>query len=192
MTGLVTAASSGASNGQRLLVMAGLLALVVLGWLLMWRGWRRRGARQADLPALPPLPQEPGRQLLPEPVTAVYVGTTTSGRWLDRIVARGLGAPADAVVNVTAKGVVIARGIGQEPVWIPAETLRGWAWAHGLAGRVVPGESVLVLTWEHGGLTLDTGLFPRLGADRAALAEAVGRLAPSGSTDSTDNAGSPS
>ncbi|HSF26923.1 MAG TPA: hypothetical protein VLC50_05330, partial [Actinomycetes bacterium] len=65
--------------------------------------------------------------------------------------------------------------------WIPAETLRGWGWAHGLAGRVVPGESLLVLTWEHGGTSLDTGVFPRAAADRSALAEAVGALLPAGS-----------
>ena len=68
-----------------------LVALVVLVYLAMWRGWRRRAAKH-DLPPLVPAPPV---SELPEAKLAVgarYFGTTLSGDWLDRVIAHGLGA----------------------------------------------------------------------------------------------------
>src|SRR3954470_1646932 len=78
-----------------------LFAILLLAYLGMWRGWRRR-AHKHDLP---PLVEEPAVADLP-PATlqsgARYFGTTTSGSWLDRVVARGLGARSSCRLSLSA------------------------------------------------------------------------------------------
>jgi hypothetical protein len=131
------------------LILFGVLALAYLG---MWRGWRRR-ARRHDVP---PLVEVPG-----EPVAAVlqgsgrYFGTTTAGDWLDRVVARRLGSRSPCELALGDAGVDVVRPAGS--FRIPASALRGARLARGIAGKVVPPHGVLVLTWQHGDLLLDSG-----------------------------------
>jgi hypothetical protein len=131
-----------------------LVALVVVVYLAMWRGWRGRAAKH-DLPPLVPTP--PVAEL-PEPKLAGgarYFGTTTSGDWLDRVVAHGLGARSSCRLNLSAEGLDVVRLAGS--FRIPADALRGARHDQGIAGKVVPPHGVLVVTWQHGDLTLDTG-----------------------------------
>ena len=131
-----------------------LLAFVLVLYLLMWRGWRRR-ARKHDLP---PLVEAPAVADLPEPkliAGARSFGTTVSGDWLDRVVARGLGARSSCRLNLSGEGLDVIRLAGS--FRIPAEALRGARRDQGIAGKVVPPNGVLVVTWRHGDLTLDTG-----------------------------------
>ncbi len=131
-----------------------LVALVVLVYLAMWRGWRGR-AKKHDLPALVPTPQVSD---LPEAKLAGgarYFGTTVSGDWLDRVVAHGLGARSSCRLNLSADGLDVFRLAGS--FRIPAAALRGARHDQGIAGKVVPPHGVLVVTWQHGDLTLDTG-----------------------------------
>jgi hypothetical protein len=131
-----------------------LLALVVVLYALMWRGWRRRGTKH-DLPPLVPAP--PVAEL-PEPKLvggARYFGTTVAGDWLDRVVARGLGPRSGCRLNLSAEGLDVIRLAGS--FRIPAAALRGARHDQGIAGKVVPPHGVLVVTWQHGDLTLDTG-----------------------------------
>ncbi len=131
-----------------------MLGVVVLAYLAMWRGWRRRAGRH-DLPPLEPLP--PVAEL-PEPKLAGgarYFGTTVSGDWLDRVVARGLGARSSCRLQLSGQGLDVVRLAGS--FRIPAPALRGARHDQGIAGKVVPPHGLLVVTWRHGDLTLDSG-----------------------------------
>jgi hypothetical protein len=160
------------SRALAVLVLA--LALVSI-YVAMWRGWRRRAASQAQLPALPAaLPQAIA---LIGPVEAIYVGTTSAGDWLDRIVVRSLGRRSQASVVVTAAGVVVDRS--PEPqIVIPRSALREVRTDRTGAHRATWTEQLLVLTWVHGGHRLETVLRPRRHGELAPLATAAASLVP--------------
>jgi hypothetical protein len=131
-----------------------LFAVLLLAYAGMWRGWRRRGRKHH----LPPLVPTPAVAELPEAELtggARYFGTTVAGDWLDRVVARGLGARSSCRLSLSAEGVDVVRLAGS--FRIPAAALRGARHDQGIAGKVVPPHGLLVVTWEHGGYTLDTG-----------------------------------
>jgi len=131
-----------------------LFALLLLGYVGMWRGWRRRAGKH-DLPPLVPAPNVAD---LPEPTLqagARYFGTTVSGDWLDRVVARGLGARSSCRLSLSGEGLDVIRLAGS--FRIPASALRGARHDQGIAGKVVPPHGVLVVTWQQGDLLLDTG-----------------------------------
>ena len=141
-------------NAPRWLPVLLLLALVLLVYLGMWRGWRRRRGRHD----LPPLVETPPVAQLPTPrlqAGARYFGTTTSGEWLDRVVARGLGPRSSCRLSLSTAGLDVIRLAGS--FRIPASALRGARHDQGIAGKVVPPHGVLVVTWQHGDHLLDTG-----------------------------------
>ncbi len=129
-----------------------LFGVLLLAYLGMWHGWRKR-ARKHDLPPLPEPPAE-----LPAPLVqadARYFGTTTSGNWLDRVVAHGLGSRSSCRLSLSAQGLDVVRPAGS--FRIPAAALRAARHDQGLAGKVVPPHGLLVVTWQHGDLILDSG-----------------------------------
>jgi hypothetical protein len=144
-----------AASASELAVPVSILALVVvLAYLGMWRGWKRRG-RKHDLPELvpaPPVAELPEAKLQGG---ARYFGTTVSGDWLDRVVARGLGTRSEARLVLSNEGLDVVRLAGS--FRIPASALRGARHDQGIAGKVVPPHGVLVVTWQHGDLLLDSG-----------------------------------
>ena len=157
------------------------LLLVVL--LVFWRmraGWRARTRRSSALvPSLPVAPAELGAARL-APVDATYVSTTRAGDWLDRVTAQGLGVRSPAQVAVFDSGVRISRQ-GATDLFVPASALRGATGAPGMAGKVVGGEGLVVLTWQadtDDPRGLDTGLRPKHAADRERLLAAVETLIP--------------
>lgn len=129
----------------RTLLVVACLLLFTLCLLGMRRGWRHRARRQSDVAQLPPPPVDPGVALL-EPMTGLYVGSTTAGLWQDRVVARELGVRADAVTTLTAAGVLIDR-TGAPPVFIPAQTIVGAGVGAGLAGKVLGPGGLLIIRW---------------------------------------------
>lgn len=157
------------------------LLLVVL--LLLWgmrAGWRARTRRSAALvPALPQAPPQLGAERLAT-LDAVYVSTTRAGDWLDRVTAQGLGVRSPAQVTVFDAGVRITRQ-GATDLFVPAAALRGATGAPGMAGKVVGGEGLVVLTWQADPADprgLDTGLRPKHTADRERLLAALQTLTP--------------
>lgn len=131
-----------------------LFALLALAYVGMYHGWKRRG-RKHDLP---PLVEAPPEAELPAPrlqAGARYFGTTLNGDWLDRVVARGLGARSSCRVSLSTQGLDVIRAAGS--FRIPAEALRGARHDQGIAGKVVPPHGVLVVSWRHGDYLLDTG-----------------------------------
>lgn len=131
-----------------------LLLVLVLAYLGMWLGWRRR-SRKHDLPPLVPAPQVADLPPARLQGGARYFGTTVSGDWLDRVVARGLGARSTARLSLSSEGLDVIRLAGS--FRIPAAALRGARHDQGIAGKVVPPHGLLVVTWQHGDLLLDTG-----------------------------------
>jgi hypothetical protein len=147
-----------------------LIALCVAGglYLLMWRGWRKRGGKHD----LPPLPVAPAIGDLPAAKLqsgARYFGTTVSGEWLDRIVAHGLGARSSCRLNLSDEGLDVIRMAGS--FRIPAAAIKGARHDQGIAGKVVPPHGLMIVTWQHGDLMLDTGF--RLQSDDITAAHNV-------------------
>lgn len=131
-----------------------MFALLLLAFVGMWFGWRRRGTRH-DLPPLVPAPAVADLPPARLQGGARYFGTTVSGDWLDRVVVHGLGARSTARLCLSPEGLDVIRLAGS--FRIPASALRGARHDMGIAGKVVPPHGVLVVTWQHGDLTLDTG-----------------------------------
>jgi hypothetical protein len=153
------------------------LLLVPLVWGLMYRGWRARGRRQADVaePAVAP----PGGDVGPdavEPVEGVYVSTVRHGDWLDRVVAHGLGARSEVTVEAGRAGVWLRRS-GARDVFIPAADLRGVTRSRGQAGKFTVEEAMIVLTWRSGTADLDTAVRPREWQRAAELERRLAALA---------------
>ena len=155
------------------------LVVVVVLWG-MRAGWNARTRRSAALvPSLPEAPADLGAPRL-GPVDATYVSTTRAGDWLDRVTAQDLGVRSPAQVAVFDSGVRITRQ-GATDLFVPATALRGATGAPGLAGKVVGGEGLVVLTWQADAADprgLDTGLRPKHAADRERLLAALTTLTP--------------
>ena len=107
---------------------------------------------------LPPLVQAPPISQLPEAklqAGARYLGTTTRGDEPARVTARGLGARSSCRLSLSAEGLDVIRLAGSFRV--PSAALRGGRRDDGFAGKPVPPHGVLVVSWQHGDLLLDTG-----------------------------------
>lgn len=132
-------------------ILALLLGLAYFG---MWLGWRRRG-RKHDLPELVPAPAV--ADLPPAKLEAGgrYFATTVTGDWLDRVVAQGLGPRSMVRLRLSRDGIDVIR-VG-DSFRIKADALRGARHEQGIAGKVVPPHGILVVTWQHGDLVLDSG-----------------------------------
>lgn len=158
---------------QRLLLTALVVVVVGLAVLGMWRGWRNRGRRQADLAELPPVPADRGPLLAR--AEGRYIGTVRSGAWLDRVVAHGLGPVGEAALEVTSAGVLLDR-VGAEPVFIPVADLIGSGTGKGLAGEVVERDGLAIIGWRLGDARLDTGFRATSAADQRAALSALATL----------------
>ncbi|MFD8155178.1 hypothetical protein ACFV28_31075 [Streptomyces sp. NPDC059720] len=134
--------------------VVGLALFVALVYWLMREGWKWRGTLQGDLPELPTAPDDPGLARLT--MTGRYHGSTTAGQWLDRIVARGLGARSRAELTLTDAGLDVVRP-GASDFFVPAAALREARLDKGIAGKVLTEGGLLVVTWEHGDRLIDSG-----------------------------------
>ncbi|TCC23043.1 hypothetical protein [Kribbella speibonae] len=149
----------------------GTLLVLAAGYFGMYRGWRNRQSRQADLAPLPTAPETTTRG-----VEGVYVATTSAGDWMDRIAVHELGVRATADLAVSEAGLIFHRQ-GAADVFIPADHLTGVRTDRGIAGKVTAEKSgLVVVTWTHDGRELDTGFRPRRKADTAALTASISTL----------------
>jgi hypothetical protein len=156
-----------------------LFALLGLAYLGMWRGWRRRGARH-ELPPLVEVPADlPAADLQSD---ARYFGSTVSGDWLDRVVARGLGTRSTCRLSLSGEALDVVRPSGA--FRIPATALRAARHDQGIAGKVVPPHGLLVVTWQHGDYLLDSG-FRLTAADLSGGARAATTKGPDKSVGET-------
>ncbi|WP_169165413.1 hypothetical protein [Cellulomonas taurus] len=151
--------------------------LCVLGaalLVLMVVGWRRRVRATSDVAAPPTTPADPGAPLTDE-LVGTYVSSTRSGDWLDRIAAHGFGVRSVVAVRVWDTGVELRRRAAPD-VFIARADLLAVGTSGGMAGKVVGGDGLTILTWQHGAHRLDTGLRLRHPADALTLREAVTNL----------------
>lgn len=149
----------------------GTLAVIALAYFGMFKGWRHRQQRQADLAELPAVPE-----ITAEGVEGVYVATTTAGDWMDRIAVQELGVRSVADLVVTEAGLLFRRR-GAADLFIPAERVTEVRTDRGIAGKVTPESSgLVVVTWQHDGRDLDTGFRPRRKADTATLTSSISTL----------------
>lgn len=162
---------------ERLALTLVMVAIIGLACYGMWRGWRNRAGRQADLAELPSPPAQPGT-LLAAADGGRYIGTVRDGDWLDRIVAHGLGAPGRGSLTVTADGLRLDRD-GEVSVYIPAPALLAATTGKGLAGEVLENDGIAVFTWRLGDTAVATGFRADRAADqRAVLDAAAGLITP--------------
>lgn len=173
--------------GERILWTGICLAFVLVVYLLMWRAWKRRGRKQAGIPELAEIPDDPGTPQLP-PLTGRYFGTTQAGDWLERVVARGLGTRSAAELTLTDRGLVVERP-GAAGFFVPAADLRGARADRAIAGKVMPEGGLLVVTWAHGDQTYDSGFRSHHVADHDEWIAAITArsAAPSGSNATTNH-----
>ena len=139
----------------RTLLTLGLLLAFLGCLLLMRRGWRRRAARQAGLPALPEPPATLGADVVPA-LEGLYLGTTLAGEWLQRIAAQGLGGRATARLRLVPEGLVVLRE-GEPDAFVPRADLLGASVVDAHAGKWIGEGGVLLVTWRLGDTEVDSG-----------------------------------
>jgi len=145
-------------------LVAGLIALALWG---MRRGWQGRVARHGSMaePAAFDARASSG-------VPGLYLGTSISGDWLDRVAVHELGVRSRASFHLVDGGVGIRRD-GARSFLIPASAVRGVRTDRGVAGTVRGKDSVIVVTWMLADDVLDTGIRADDGADHAALLDGL-------------------
>jgi len=138
---------------MRTLLVLVCVALVLLTFLGMSRGWRNRMARQAVLPALPPVPGDLFGEVLR--ADGLYVGTSYASSWQDRVVHGGLGERAAATAVLYPSGLLLNRD-GTAPLFLPRECWIEARLAPGLVGKVMGEGGLLTVRWQLGNALLDT------------------------------------
>jgi hypothetical protein len=178
-TALATAQGEGKHSAKvtdwadRIGWIVGLLLVIGLVYWLMRQGWQWRRTLQGGLPALPQAPGNPGEPLAR--LDGRYHGSTTAGQWLDRIVAHGLGVRSRTALTLTEQGLDVDR-TGAPGFFVPTAALRGARLDKGIAGKVLTEGGLLVVTWEHGGILIDSGFRSDRAADHPAWVEQINRL----------------
>lgn len=160
---------------ERIVLTLGVVALIGVVLVLMRWGWVRRGRRQSDIAALPPVPELPAAPGMGA-VPARYLGATRAGDWLDRVVVNGLGVPSAAQVTVDPEGVWVLRS-GAPDIFVASGEVVGVRHDRGIAGRVFESDGVLVITWRHGDQLVDLGLRVREPLAAESLRAAIASLA---------------
>jgi len=159
--------------------VAVVLVVIVLAWVLMYVGYRRRVARQAGIASPAAIPAPMAKRVETDGVEVVYVSTTAADDWLDRVAAHGLGARSAAQVLVGREGVAVLRH-GADDVFVPAADVRSVRRETMRAGKAVPGAGLLVWDWVLGDTLVSTAVHPRHDADRTALERGIRSLIPLG------------
>ena len=154
------------------LIMAALVALLIAFFIRQtMRGWLHRAQRQVELIGkLPPMPDTVGPAII-APTKGLYVGSTFSPSWQDRIAVGDLGYRSKAVLTRYPEGIMVQRS-GATPIWIPDESITAIRTERGIAGKALTHDGILAIRWKlPSGTEIDTGF---RGDDRRDLANWVG------------------
>ncbi|MEU3554045.1 PH-like domain-containing protein [Streptomyces fragilis] len=157
----------------RIAWVIGLALFVALVYWLMREGWKWRSTLQGDVAELPQAPEELGEPKLT--MSGRYHGSTEAGRWLDRIVAHGLGTRSRAELTLTDAGLVVGRP-GATDFFVPAGKLREARLDKGIAGKVLTEGGLLVVTWELGERLIDSGFRSDRSAEHADWVTAINHM----------------
>lgn len=138
-------------------VVAAVLTVLLAGVIqLMIRGWRKRADRQTALiGAVPDLPDEVGEAELTD--QGVYVGSTLSPSWDDRVAVGDLGYRGKAVLTRYPEGLLLVRSRAQ-PIWIPTESILAIRTERAPGGTKSTRGDILAIRWRlPSGVDIDTG-----------------------------------
>ncbi len=152
-----------------------ILALLVLAFLGMWLGWRRRARRDSGL-TVPTALAAPGPTRLA--VQALHVASTYHDRPLDRVVVPGLAFRARALLTVSDGGVTLSAP-GESGVAVAASAIVGIGAATWTIDRAVERDGLVLLAWRVGPAdapVIDTYLRLTDPAQRARLVDDVRRI----------------
>lgn len=149
------------------------VVIIALVFALMRRGWKSRLGRQSDVPAPPEIPANLGEPT--RSVAGMYVCTTASGDWLDRIAVHDLGLRTGATLDVHAGGIAVRRD-GSPGFYIPRAAVRSVTTADGMAGKFVEKGGLVVIGWTLGSTDVDTGFRTRFAQDKTPLIESISQL----------------
>lgn len=133
-----------------------LVTLLLIG-LALWgmrRGWLNRQRRQDWIPQ--PLDAPVSDAGFSHPVEGLFLGSSRSGDWMDRIVVFDLGVRSRAEVSWSTDGIWLDR-VGSRSVFIPADAIIHLRLDRGVASTVRAKDSVIVVTWRLGAAVIDTG-----------------------------------
>ena len=158
-------------SAERVLLTLATLAFAAGIALLMLRGWRSRQRRQADLPAPPAVPADPGPVVVGA-VPGLFVGTTSEGDWLDRIAVHGLSDRSAGWLSVHEGGVLVERE-GRDDLYLPYPVVLDVGLGDALAGKVVGRDGIMLITWQLGPRRLVSGFRADDHATHPRLAAAV-------------------
>ena len=159
---------------SRVLLTVGTLAFAVAFSLLMLKGWRGRQRRQGDVPP-PPMASGDARVVVAA-TPGLFVGTTVTGDWMDRVAVHHLSDRATAELVLATDGVHIDRE-GLPELFVPYEAVESAEIDVALAGKVVSG-GMLALTWRLGPRVLTSGFRATDHAAHRRLADAITALLP--------------
>lgn len=150
------------------------VAIVVVAFALLWRGWRSRSRPQAQsLPA--PQRPAPGTPVLGDPVEGTYVVTTLGGQPLERVAAHGLGIRTSALLAVSEAGIILDRD-GVDDMLIPTEAITGVGTTSGMIGKFVEKDGIIVISWRLGDTAVDTGFRTRRADERSTTIDRIRQL----------------
>jgi hypothetical protein len=135
------------------IVVIAIIGLAIWG---MRRAWLGKAKNFAHLPA-PQTVVPAGSTALTPSVAARFAGSTAGGQWLNRITVHALGTPRGVVASVHSDGIFI-NDAGDFSLWLPKTALTGVRVARGIAGDVVEPEGMVILTWNLGEQSIDSGL----------------------------------
>jgi hypothetical protein len=145
----------------------GVLVVVLIGVVIrrMLRGWKHRAQRQSELIGdLPPAPASVSPAVI-APTRGLYLGSTISPNWLERVNIGDLGYRCKAVLTRYPEGILVERS-GTGPIWMPESSITGVRTERAMAGKVLPGGRaggeasgrILVIRWRlPSGTEIDTG-----------------------------------
>ena len=139
--------------GERLLLTAITLCVLVTVLLLMRRGWLKRSRLQKDIASPRALPSDFEASGI---FTARYVASTAAGAWLTRIVAHTLGMPARCQLEWGQHGLAVKRDNAMPFLVLRNEIIDVRA-DRAIAGRAFERDGLVVVTWKLGDVFIDSG-----------------------------------
>lgn len=155
---------------ERAQLLLAFAAFIAIAYGLMFWGWRNRKRRQQFLPV--PVTAVSGAEPLGEPVSGLLVGTTFTGRWLDRVAVHGLSNRTLSDLTLAVDGVHLTRE-GADELFVPWADVEDAQPGSGLAGKVIGKGGLLLLSWRLGDTSLTTGFRADAHSEHQRLADAI-------------------
>jgi hypothetical protein len=140
---------------MRLLLVAGLIALLALIFYLMHRRWKLL-TTQSEF-SYPPVVENAPNSFVPTGVVAgLFLGTSPASNWMLRVMSQDLGVRSRATCQWSPDGLFFTRA-GATDVYIDMGLVLNVGFGRGVAGTVRAKGSVLVIRWQLGEAILDSG-----------------------------------